>query len=139
METNRIPRKIFPDNLVDTYIELQFSTDWNKDYLEKQVTQNLDWDKVPMQSPTGKELYFFTDGLMRFYVSDKRIGTNCVGSYMGWTKYYANIKRILAPIKDKVTFNSVKLNYISHWPETEIFEHLDGEFPLALDNHVRFI
>jgi uncharacterized protein (TIGR04255 family) len=83
-----------------------------------------------MQSPSGKELYFFTDGLMRFYVSDNRIGTNCVGSYMGWTKYSANIKRILAPIKDKVTFNAVKLNYISHWPETEIFEHLDGELHL---------
>jgi uncharacterized protein (TIGR04255 family) len=83
-----------------------------------------------MQSPSGKDLYFFTDGLMRFYVSDKCIGTNCVGSYIGWTKYYANIKRILAPIKDKVTFNAVKLNYISHWPETEIFEHLDGELHL---------
>lgn len=145
MDTTEIPLKI-NDNLADAFVEVFFDSAYSKRYLQELVKTSLEsngWNltTIPFVQKDGvlTDKFFFSNGYVRFFVEDNRIGINCIGKYPGWSAYQKTITEILFATKGQVNFTDIHLKYVSIWQGIEIFDHLDGvvcvsQFPRRFDN-----
>lgn len=143
--SNRLPKRITPDGLMDTVVLVQYSTDYNLSKLEKSVVEALElsrpnaFDKIPVgkresnqidHSDTNAPRYFYSDGCYKIVVEQNCISFNCLHSYTGWGSYHQFIYHILAMLAPMVHYDRAMLRYVSMMPEQSIVDNLDGKIKL---------
>lgn len=133
MKESDIPKSISPCNLVDAFIEFQFETNYNSNWLLYNVLQSIDPDtkiflKIPYVDTEGNNTsdFFYTDRQIRFFIINNRIDFNIVTEYPGWDAYFSKIVAILDILSKFVEFKDIRMNYISKWP-LSILDNIDGE------------
>lgn len=138
IENNHIPKRITPDRLSDTIVEIEITSKFNKTMNESLMLDAIGHDQgsefVKYEISNGE--YLYANDTFRFCVTNNAISFNIVGGYPGWTTYFAFIQNALRAFnhfQDFISFHKVRLNYISNFPEISVFDIWDGA-PIILYN-----
>jgi uncharacterized protein (TIGR04255 family) len=142
----KIPKKITPDFLKDTIIQLVFNPGVPPELvLGEFKTQMSDVftfvtsKRIPVQIPgvsvTGlpsliQNNYYFTDKAneVKVEVSENALIFNSLQKYIGWERYLPLIDTTISTLLKTGTIHSINrigLRYISEYPEIKIFDNLD--------------
>lgn len=139
----KLPRKIDPDRIKDSIVEVKFTTDLPYEIYLGQFYQSLDnsyyyTNRPPLhqkniQLPVdelrelkltfGTQLSLFYNGSIKFEIQPGSIIFNCVDKYITWDLYFPEITKVLGQVyssKCIKSFNRVGMRYISEYPETDI-------------------
>lgn len=134
METTKIPRAINPDNLIDSYIELTFDSDYKSTFLIDEMLSSIDQEnkhfrKLPItnRNEMSSDKVFLTDDIIRFFILENKLGINSVGEYRGWDYFGDRVAEIIMSISKHVVFNNIRMKYVSKWDEISILDNIDGE------------
>lgn len=136
----RIPVRIEDDGLKDTIVIINFTTDYNLQKLESVVKKYLDaipdtsYKKIETRkvdteikdSPDNNSNYFYTNGQYKVVIKSEQLAFNCVGDYTGWRNYSQFIYGCLSEVRGLIKGESVKIRYISAYPELSLLTFLDG-------------
>lgn len=138
IENNHIPKRITPDRLTDTIVEIEITSKFNKAMIESLMLEAIghyqDSEFVKYEISNGE--YLYANDTFRFCVTNNAISFNIVGGYPGWITYFCFIKRALQGLRhfeNFVSFKKVRVNYISNFPEISVFDIWDGT-PIILHN-----
>lgn len=138
IENNHIPKRITPDRLTDTIVEIEIFSNFNKTMNERLILDaighNQGSDFLKYEISNGE--YLYANDTFRFCVTNNTISFNIVGGYPGWTTYFAFIQsalRAFTHFQNFISFQKVRLNYISNFPDISVFDIWDGA-PIILYN-----
>jgi uncharacterized protein (TIGR04255 family) len=133
----KIPKKIYPDNIKDSIVEIKFNsvnpTEINLGLFFNALDESYFYsnrNNSPMILPDGRTLDFTINGgnlfyndTIKFEFKNNSIIFNCMDSYKGWDDYIENINKTLKQIfKTGVisSFISVGVRYISEYPDVDL-------------------
>lgn len=136
METTRIPKRISPCNLIDTYVEFKFKTDFNSDLLLNLIRDHK--ENAIIEIPYGigydnnntQKYYTIEEKGIRFLIKGGELCINIIGEYPGWGNYKKHIESLVFHISDRVSYTNVRLRYVSKWRNIRILDHIDGTIHL---------
>jgi uncharacterized protein (TIGR04255 family) len=75
--------------------------------------------------------YFYANNKYTFEVSENEVVLNCTRKYVGWYNYSQFIKIVLDFLTSiQVKYQSIEMQYISAFPDTDIFGSVDGDIKL---------
>lgn len=140
-----LPKKITPERLRDTIIELRYDSDVPFEYLLGLVYDTLKDILAPVNNLGSNELTFnpfssiiinsrkdlFQNEVIRLQVLEGRLVFNSNGVYQGWDKFLGNIQKTLEQLTSKSLIknvNRIGLRYISEFSELQIFDNLVWSF-----------
>lgn len=140
-----LPKKITPERLRDTVIELRHDSDIPFEYLLGLVYDALKDILAPVNNLGSNELTFnpfssiiinsrkdlFQNEVIRLQVLEGRLVFNSNGVYQGWDKFLEHIQKTLEQLASKAlikNFNRIGLRYISEFSGLQIFDHLIWKF-----------
>lgn len=140
-----LPKKITPERLRDTVIELRHDSDIPFEYLLGLVYDTVKDILAPVNNLGSNELTFnpfssiiinprkdlFQNEVIRLQVMEGRLIFNSNGVYQGWDKFLEHIQKTLEQLASKAlikNFNRIGLRYISDFSGLQIFEHLIWKF-----------
>jgi uncharacterized protein (TIGR04255 family) len=149
-----LPKKITPERLKDTIVEVRYSASAPFDILFGQMylaikdsfsrTPN---DSRPALLPLDFSNFFkleiaaannvFENDIIRLQLFDGRFVFNTNGAYQGWAVYFAEIKKIIKKLGEKgflPNINWVGLRYVSEFEDVKIFENLKWKFDFSWKN-----
>ena len=137
-----IPKKIDPERLKDTIVEIRFKSEAPFEYrlgLCYQVLKSLDVLPVLPFNTHSIELdptnfltldypkNLFEDSTIRLRIKDDRLIFNTNGTYSGWKNFGQSIQNIVKKLFSEGLlgeFNWVGLRYVSEFENIQIFEKL---------------
>jgi len=148
----QIPKKITPDCLKDTIVEIRYSVNIPRELLSGYVLtvlSPLGFSYVPGQAPPGsfgfnislgqnQQVGFdignlsglFLRNKVRVQLLDNAIMFNCLeNNYIGWDSYIQTILEVITVLRSKELvrlFNRVNVRYISEFKNVEIFKNIKG-------------
>ena len=148
----QIPRKITPDHLKDTVVEIRFDSAIPLDLLAGTALTLLSplgfiYTPAPnnnislgfaqnqqisigLNGPNGSG-FFVKDDSIRIQFISNVIAFNCViDKYVGWSIYSENIRAVLKIFVEKgliKSFNRISIRYISEFENVEILKNIKGE------------
>ncbi len=149
-----IPKKITPDHLKDTIVEIRFDSGFPLDSMPGIaliLLSPLGFTYTPIQSSNialgvgqGQQISiglgdqqrsgFFIKEPVRIQFIGNVITFNCFeGKYVGWDSYSKTIKEVINLFTTKgfiKTFNRVSIRYISEFENIDILENIKGCFAL---------
>ena len=145
-----IPKKITPDHLKDTIVEIRFDSVSSLDLMPGialALLTPLGFTYTPVQEQSfdlgvGQGQQISIEGGIGFFVKDNVriqfirnvIAFNCIeGKYLGWNDYYKIIKDVIQLFSSKgfiKSFNRVAIRYISEFESTDILDKIKGRFDL---------
>ena len=139
-----IPKRITPDCLVDSIIEITIESDFKDEVIERIVLESIkksytksEFREYPIY---GKEegKHFYANDKFRIYVCSSLISINIVNRYTGWDVLNRFVKDSLQGLYNVespiLKFLQVRINYVSRFPNVSIFDVWDGN-PIQL-NHI---
>jgi uncharacterized protein (TIGR04255 family) len=151
----KIPRKITPDNLKDTIIEIRYNLNVAPEFVlgilyqalcnkYQYIQPNIPIQNIPVEiNPANnvflglKPIGFFSDGSIKIQIQENSIIFNSLENYLGWEKYFASIQVVLDKIKGTNvihSFNRVGVRYISQYDNLSIFSKINGKIILFNEN-----
>lgn len=154
----KLPKKITPDNLLDTIVELRMQIQQPLELIAGMLApilseigyQFVSLPNVNLQVSKGNQVaieveqrsnnvpVLFVKHAIRVLVTPDRVSVNCErGKYVGWTKYSEEIIAIIdAIIKSKIvkSFNRVSIRYVSEYREESILNKI--KYNVASDNEL---
>lgn len=132
----KLPRKIDPDRIKDSIVEVKFTSQLPYEIYLGQIYQSLDetyfYTNRPSINHKGiqSELKLFSFPVSLFYNDKITIGIqpgsiifNCKDKYITWGFYFPEIIKVLKHIHTSEciqSFNRVGIRYISEYPDTDI-------------------
>jgi uncharacterized protein (TIGR04255 family) len=139
----KLPRKIDPDRIKDSIVEVKFTSNLPYEIYLGQVYQSLDDTfkytnrpalgqknfQLPAEVPRELKLTFgtpialFFNDKIKFEIQNGSIIFNCIDKYITWDLYFPEIMNVLNQIYNSkciVSFNRIGLRYISEYSETDI-------------------
>lgn len=146
-----LPKKIKPDNLVETIVEIRMNPMCPPElwagmisaHIQKlgykyipapQLSVRLDKNgKMAVSVESGKENttqgIFIKDNL-RFVMQSNSLSFNCnMGHYVGWDIYQKEIQNVIVAIQEcgiAKDFNRVQIRYISEYQNIDIMNYIKG-------------
>lgn len=155
-----IPKKITPDHLKDTIVEVRFISEVPLDVFSG-VALTLLYPKgykytpppqsrSSLESPQNQQVSrgfgerakrgFFVKDSIKIQFIGNTIAFNCFeDKYAGWDNYFSSIKEVVSVFVSNnfiKSFDRVSIRYISEFENTDIFSNIKGCF--AIDNEVGF-
>lgn len=142
--SNGIPKRITPDCLVDSIIEITVESDFKDEFIERIVLESIkmsypesEFREFPIYGKEGGK-HFFANDIFRIYVCSSLISINIVSKYTGWDVLNRFVKDSLQGLYNVETpilkFQQVRIKYVSRFPQVSIFDVWDGN-PIQL-NHI---
>jgi len=140
---NRLPKKITPDSLLDTFVQVHYSLSIAKEEMLIAVRSLLAPDFSVIE-PTAEledvgvkpdETMLFGQGIV-FRVRENLTSFTCSEGYLGWPRYSQLIKQVIQRMYDAgwiVEFPRVSVRYINALPWAPLNQQLRVTFP-ALPN-----
>lgn len=149
-----IPKKITPDNLIDTIVEIRFNSGSSLDLMPGialTLLSPLGFSYAPIQNTNlslgvgqGQQISiglgdqnksgFFVKESIRLQFIGNVIAFNCFqGKYLGWDDYSNSIQEIINLFTSKgfiESFDRVVIRYISEFRNINILENIKGSFRL---------
>lgn len=149
-----IPKKITPDHLKDTIVEIRFDPGVPLDLMSGialTLLNPLGYNYAPIQNSNialevgqGQQISiglgdqnrsgFFIKDAIRIQFIGNVIAFNCFeGKYLGWDSYSKTIKDILKLFASRgfiKSFNRVAIRYISEFKDVDILSNVKGCFDL---------
>ena len=148
----QVPKKITPDCLKDTIVEIRFSVNIPRELMSGYVftvLSPLGFSFVPGQVSPGSFGFnislgqnqqvgfdvgnvpgFFLRDKVRIQLLDDVIVFNCLeDNYIGWDLYIQTIKEVITVLRSKELiklFNRVSVRYISEFKNIVIFKNIKG-------------
>jgi uncharacterized protein (TIGR04255 family) len=139
----KLPRKIDPDRIKDSIVEVKFTSTIPYEIYLGQIYQSLDDSynytnrppigqkhiQLPVDVPRelkltlGNHLALFFNDKIKFEIQPGSIIFNCVDKYITWEYYLPEIVSVLNQIQKSnciKSFNRIGIRYISEYPETDI-------------------
>ncbi len=132
-----IPKKITPDHLKETIVEVRFASGAPLDLFAGVALSLLKplgyaYNPVP-NSNTG----FFIKDCIRVQFAGNVINFNCFeDQYVGWDSYFLSIKEVVETFVSNnfiKSFDRVSIRYISEFENTELFSNIKGCFNIDAD------
>ena len=140
----RLPKKITPDALLETYVEVYYTTKspaevaFGKFY--EVLTQDFDYLRPPAQvlnSVLGGQIQTQDEPLFRgqgiqFRLRDGFVGISCSAEYLGWPLYRQRLSQVLQHLTvtgEILAFTRVGLRYINALPWRPANEQLLVQLP----------
>lgn len=151
----KIPKKITPDYLKDTIVQLVFNPGIPPELVLGEFKSLMDDDftfvaskrmPIPIQVPglpsIVQQNYFFTNKTneIKVEITENVIIFNCLQKYIGWTKYFPIIESTIDKLLRNGTIQNIKrigLRFISEYPEIRIFDKLNLGLKIDIPN-IRF-
>ena len=152
----KLPKKISPDNLVETIVEIRMIPLCNPELWLGMVSvrlKDIGYKFVQFsQSLLGKDendqsqrdsVCFFVKSDIRFIMQNNSLIFNCnLGKYVGWDVYSSEIKQVINAVQESGIancFDRTSIRYISEYKDTPILDHIKGtinigESKLGLNN-----
>lgn len=152
----KIPKKIFPDRIVDAIVELKYTLNHPYEVALGMFYSNIDdtynYSSRPFNNPQkpvqnansiigekveiqiGIKPIFFNENI-KIEITPGSIIFNCLNDYISWKIYSEEIEKFLSQIiKTNVihSFNRIGIRYISHYPEFKIFDISKFEFTFGM-------
>lgn len=152
----KIPKKIFPDRIVDAIVELKYTL--NHPYevalgmLYTHIDDTYNYSSRPINNPKnsiqqpnsfvgdkveiqlGIKPIFFNEKI-KIELTPGSIIFNCLNEYISWQSYSEEIEKFLNQI-DKAnvvnSYNRIGIRYISHYPDFKIFDITKFEFTFGM-------
>lgn len=146
----KIPKKITPDYLKDTIVQVHFIPnippelilgDFN--YLFKGTYKFIAGKRFqpPIQGMPSiiQENFYFVDTNeeVKIEITERTLTFNTLHKYIGWQRYFPLIQKTLDSLWNSKTIKSVNrlgLRYVSEFPEIRIFEKLKMGINLNIPN-----
>ncbi|MBI2269018.1 MAG: TIGR04255 family protein [Bacteroidetes bacterium] len=137
----KIPKKITPDPIIDSIVELRFKPVINKDEVFGKIFSELN-NSFQIYQPSQIPKIRIQDNVFA-YVADATISNqdysigigsnvisfNCKDGYKGWGNYFALIKSVLLRISEKGIIEQIErigVRYINFFSEIEVItKHLN--------------
>lgn len=139
----RLPKKIDPDRIKDSIVEVKFTSQLPYEIYLGQIYQSLDETfkytnrpalgpkniQLPVDVPRELKLTFgapislFSNDKIKFEIQNGSIIFNCIDKYITWDLYFPEIMNVLNQIYTSnciVSFSRIGLRYISEYPDTDI-------------------
>lgn len=134
--------------LQDSIITIQYATDYSTNFVETKLLHLLSQNKIlsfekirrreqqKIESRSPNEYlvstkYFYADRRYSFEVNDNEIVLNCTREYVGWEKYSWFVSKVLESLDTiKVEYQTIIMQYVSKFPDTDIFDSVDGVLKL---------
>lgn len=154
----KLPKKITPDNLLDTIVELRMQIQQPLELIAGMLApifskigyQFVSLPSVNLQFSKGNQVaieieqrsnnvpVLFVKEAIRVLVAPDRVSINCErGKYVGWTKYSEEIIAIIdAIIKSEIvqSFNRVSIRYVSEYRGESILNKI--KYNVVSDNEL---
>jgi uncharacterized protein (TIGR04255 family) len=140
---NRLPKKITPDSLLDTFVQVHYSLRIAKEAMLVEV-RNLLLPDFSFIEPTAElenvgmqpdDALLFGHGIL-FRVGEHLTSFTCSEGYLGWPRYSELIKQVIKRMYEKnwiIEFPRVSVRYINALPWAPLNQQLQVQFP-ALPN-----
>lgn len=147
-----IPKKITPNNLIDTIVEIRFLPDvaielfpgvLDQIFENYEYISNIQSQKTVKLNPQNKLTFglspvgFFSNDEVKIQINEGAIIFNNINEYIGWEKYYQHIEEAIRGI-EKINiikkFTRIGLRYISKFEEINIFQNIKGTIDLNVNN-----
>ncbi len=146
----KLPKKIHPDNLVDTIVEIRMRPQFPPELWAGMVSSRLlengyVYRAIPQFSinlpPELKQtldiqrtlvpgMGLFLKGDMRLLMQNNSLIFNCnLGKYVGWSTYSSEIEKGIKAVKDcgiSKVFDRIALRYISEYKDMPILDKIKG-------------
>lgn len=149
-----LPKKISPDNLKDTLVEIKYTGGVPRDLLPGMVSrilESLKYKHVPIQnqesnidfnnnqyagiSPGDISGFFFVRGDVRVHFVFDFIVFNCLEDrYIGWPRYLETISEVISRLRDEnitSSFKHIGIKYISEFKGIDIYQWLNGVIDIS--------
>lgn len=144
----KLPKKITPDNLLDTVVELRMKIQLQLELVAGMLAPRLkdmgyrfvSIPNVNLQFSQGSQIaieiqkqistfpILFVKDSIRVFVAQDRISFNCdKGKYPGWNVFSAEICKVIKAVIDSEiieSFNRVSVRYVSEYPNNSILENI---------------
>jgi len=148
----KIPKKITPDYLKDTIIQVVFNPGIPPELVlgEFKSLMNEDFSfvtskrmpipiKVPGLPSVVQQNYYFTDKAneIKVEITENVIIFNCLQKYIGWGKYFPVIESTIDKLLKNgtiQTINRIGLRFISEYPEIRVFDKLNLGLKIDIPN-----
>lgn len=139
----RLPKKITPDSLLDTFVQIHYSLRIAKEEMLVEV-RNLLAPEYSFIEPIAElenagmkndEALLFGQGIV-FRVREHFTSFTCSEGYLGWTRYSDLIRQVINRMYEKnwiAEFPRVSVRYINALPWAPLNQQLQVQFP-ALPN-----
>jgi uncharacterized protein (TIGR04255 family) len=152
----KLPRKIYPDNLKDTIIEVRYTsklpyqaiigifysaliekyTFTNRPIEKQQVAQLRTLPEIPKEiTLTLGSINLFYNENIKIQLQPQSIIFNCFDKYIGWDDYKKEIQFVLDKIistKSIDTFIRVGVRYITQYQETDLRNCVKFQFTFGM-------
>ena len=159
-----LPKKINPDNLKDTLVEIRYSRGITQELMPgfalsvlapmgfaytPALNQNFN---IPLnnnqQIALGWDTYnsgFFVKENVRIQFIPNQIAFNCISDkYIGWSPYFEIITKVIGNLLENniiQDFNRISIRYISEFKNIDIYQAINGTIDvsntnLKLDNSI---
>ncbi len=139
----KLPRKIDPDRIKDSIVEVKFTSQLPYEIYLGQIYQSLDETykytnrptlgqkniQLPVDFPRelkltfGAPLSLFFNDKIKFEIQPGSIVFNCIENYINWDIYFPEIVKVLNQIHTSnciVSYNRIGLRYISEYSEIDL-------------------
>lgn len=139
----KLPKKIEPDRIVDSIIEVKFTSDFPYEIYLGQIYQCIDNTynytnrpafgnqniHIPNDLPRelklsiGPAVSLFYNDKIKFEIQPGSVIFNCLDKYITWELYFPEIVKVIQQIHSSkciLSYNRIGLRYISEYPETDI-------------------
>lgn len=139
----KLPRKIDPDRIKDSIVEVKFTSHLPYEIYLGQIYQSLDETykytnrptlgqkniQLPVDFPRelkltfGAPLSLFFNDKIKFEIQPGSIVFNCIENYINWDIYFPEIVKVLNQIHTSnciVSYNRIGLRYISEYSEIDL-------------------
>ncbi len=147
------PISLRQNHLQDSIIVFRYLTNYSTTYIETNLLQFLkknnisDFEKIRKKDHKKLETnsnieylvvmrYFYANRKYILEVNDNEIKLNCTKEYVGWNNYLHYVDKILDFLDSiQVEFETIEMQYISTFPDTDILGAVDGA--IKLNNYPR--
>ena len=146
----KIPKKITPDHLKDTIVQILFIPGvppelilGNFSFLFKDSFKFVASKRLPQPIPGFPSIiernYYFTDlrEEIKVEISENALTFNSLSKYIGWKKYFPLVESTLKLLLENGTIkavNRIGTRYVSEFPDIGIFEKLQMSIDLNIPN-----
>ena len=155
------PISLRQNHLQDSIIAFRYLTDYSTTYIETRLLQFLSQNNIngfeKLRNKEQKKLeansnieylvvkrYFYANRKYILEVNDNKIKLNCTKEYVGWADYSHYVEKILDFLDSiHVEIETIQMQYISTFPDTDILGAVDGSiklncYPRLLGTQFRF-
>lgn len=145
LRKRKIPTKLNDCKIVNSYVNLTLGTNYNSDYVIDQLIVGLnsifrgnEFQKIVVDSLSESPLqslnkYIYINKSFKIKLENSTISINCNQSYPGWTAIrdlIAHMIEILSHLDNNIRFPVLEIEYLSAFPEIEIFSIIEGTIHL---------